>query len=179
DLDVRPSSCPNPFNRKSLGLLPIALVGTGNLDVAEVDLTSLLLARADGVGGSVAPNEGPPGPHSVFEDVASPFEGELCDCHDYASDGILDLSLKFWTQEVREALELNALPAGATVELVVTGALLDGTAFEASDCIKLVPSSNVTGISTDQPAPLDTAGTGPTPPDSGMIARPPPSPSLE
>ncbi|MHC4611075.1 MAG: thrombospondin type 3 repeat-containing protein, partial [Planctomycetota bacterium] len=49
DLDVRPGSCPNPFNRKSPGLLPIALVGTGNLDVAEVDLTSVLLARADGV----------------------------------------------------------------------------------------------------------------------------------
>ncbi|MCZ6735823.1 MAG: hypothetical protein O7C65_08545, partial [Planctomycetota bacterium] len=72
DLDIKPSACPNPFNRSSHGVLPVALVGAKDFDVTEVDISSLLLSRADGVGGGVAPNEGPPGPHSVFADVATP-----------------------------------------------------------------------------------------------------------
>jgi predicted outer membrane repeat protein len=138
-LDIKPGSCPNPLNRKSHGVLPVALVGTPAFDPTSIDVASLLLARADGVGGSVPPNEGPPGPHSVFEDVASPFEGEPCDCHEEEGDGFTDLSMKFRTDEVVESLELNDLPAGAAIELIVSGHLLDGTPFEASDCIALVP----------------------------------------
>ncbi|MCH8993296.1 MAG: hypothetical protein IIA44_16280, partial [Acidobacteria bacterium] len=73
-LDIKPGSCPNSFNRGSNGVLPVALVGTPDFDVTEVDISSLLLVRTDGVGGSIAPHEGPPGPHSVFEDVATPFD---------------------------------------------------------------------------------------------------------
>ena len=58
---------------------------------------ALRLSRADGVGGEVAPNEGPPGPHSVFADVATPFEGVPCDCHALLGDGQVDLSMKFRT----------------------------------------------------------------------------------
>jgi hypothetical protein len=75
----------------------------------------------------------------VFEDVATAFEGELCDCHDLAGDNIIDLSMKFKTDEMVEALVLDDLPAGALIELVVSGYLLDGTPFESSDCVRLVP----------------------------------------
>lgn len=137
-LDIKPGSCPNAFNRGSHGVLPVALVGTESFDVTQVDISSILLSRADGVGGSVAPNEGPPGPHSVFEDVATPFDGELCDCHELQGDGILDLSMKFRTDDVVAALELDDFRRGDLVELVVTGILLDGTEFEAGDCILIV-----------------------------------------
>ena len=148
-LDIKPGGCPNSFNRSSHGVLPVTLVGTDRFDVMEVDLSTILLSRADGVGGSVAPNEGPPGPHSVFEDVATPFEGELCDCHELAGDGILDLAMKFRTDDVVAALLLNdLLPAGDLVELVVSGALLDGTEFSASDCIRLVPPGTPPGLLT-------------------------------
>ncbi len=138
-LDIRPGACPNPFNRHGNGVLPVALVGSAEFDPTEVDLSSLQLSRADGVGGSVAPNEGPPGPHSVFEDVATPFEGEACECHDLGGDNIDDLSMKFRTDELVEALELDALPGGAVVELVLSGSLLAGTPFQASDCIVILP----------------------------------------
>ncbi len=138
-LDIKPGACPNPFNRHGNGVLPVALVGTGEFDPAEVDLSTLQLSRADGVGGNAGPNEGPPGPHSVFEDVATPFGGEACECHDLGGDGIDDLSMKFRTDEMVEALELDALPGGAVVELVLSGSLLDGTPFVASDCIVIVP----------------------------------------
>ena len=139
-LDIKPGSCPNPLNRNSRGMLPVALVGAADFDVSSVNVSSVRLARADGVGGMAAPHEGPPGPHSVFEDVATPFDGETCACHDLGGDGIVDLSIKFKTDEVVEALALNDLPDGASVELVVTGALLDGASFEARDCITLVPN---------------------------------------
>ncbi|NIM47741.1 MAG: hypothetical protein GTO22_00500, partial [Gemmatimonadales bacterium] len=96
-------------------------------------------SRADGVGGSVAPHEGPPGPHSVFQDVATPFEGEPCDCHELEGDGIDDLSMKFKTDELVSALGLDALDSGALVELAVRGNLTSGLEFIGKDCVKLVP----------------------------------------
>ena len=138
-LDIKPGSCPNPLNRRSRGVLAAALLGTADFDATTIDVSSVLLARADGVGESVAPHEGPPGPHSIFEDVASPFEGQPCECDDLGGDGIIDLAMKFKTPDVVAALLLNELPAGATVELVVTGMLLDGTSFEARDCVTIVP----------------------------------------
>ncbi len=144
-LDIKPGSCPNSFNPNSNGVLPVALVGSDSFDVLDVDLSTVLLSRADGLGGSVAPNEGPPGPHSVFADVATPFDGEPCGCHDLAGDGIDDLSMRFKSQEVVAALELNDLPPGALVELCVSGELLDGTEFEACDCIRVVPPGDMDG----------------------------------
>ncbi len=138
-LDIKPGSCPNPFNRHGHGVLPVALVGTAEFDPTEVDLSTLQLSRADGVGGSVAPNEGPPGPHSMVKDAARLFDGEPCDCQNHGPDGVDDLSMKFRTDELVEALELDALPGGSVVELVLAGSLLDGTAFVANDCIVILP----------------------------------------
>ncbi len=134
-LDIKPDSCPNPFNRNSNGFLPVALLGGTDIDVMTVDLESVRLSRADGVGGSIAPNEGPRGPHSVFADVSTPLEGEICGCHELGGDGITDLSMKFRRSDISEVLELNDLALDSSVELVLSGFLLDGTPFSASDCI--------------------------------------------
>jgi hypothetical protein len=149
-LDVKPGSCPNPFNRSSHGVLPTAFLGTAYFDATTIDVTSIRLARADGIGGDVAPHEGPPGPHSVFEDVGTPFDGEPCDCHDLEGDGIIDLMMHFKTEDVVADLLLDDLDAGALVELVVTGELLDGTGFAASDCVRLVPPGTAPGLLTVQ-----------------------------
>jgi hypothetical protein len=150
-LDIKPGSCPNSFNRKSNGVLPVALVGTDVFDVMNVDLGSVLLVRADGIGGAVAPHEGPPGPHSVYADVATPFAGEMCECIEAEGDGIMDLSMKFKSQDVVDALELDGELPGDLLELVVIGVLLDGTPFEAGDCIRLVPPGTPPGMLAVQP----------------------------
>ncbi len=150
-LDIKPGSCPNPFNRNSNGVLPVALVNR-----TDVDLSTVQLSRADGVGGSVAPLAGPPGPKSVVEDVATPFDGELCGCHDLGGDGIDDLLMKFRTSAVVEALNLGNLSPGAVVELVLSGSLLDGTQFNASDCVVVVPPGSGQSNATMQSNVVDT-----------------------
>ncbi len=64
----------------------------------------------------------------------------------HAADGIDDLSMKFRTDEMVEALELDALPGGAVVELVLSGSLLDGTPFLAGDCILILPPGNTSPV---------------------------------
>ena len=145
-LDIKPGSCPNSYNRKSHGVLPVALVGTDSFDVTMVDLDSITLSRCDGIGGSVAPHEGPPGPHSTYGDAATPFDGVLCDCHELEGDGITDLKMKFKTDEVVPALELNGLDPGSLVMLAVHGTMLDGTPFVAADCVRLVPPGTPPGL---------------------------------
>jgi hypothetical protein len=68
------------------------------------------------------------------------FEGEWCDCHELDGDGVVDLSVKFWIDEVVEVLELDEVRNGDEVGLVITGALLEGPEFTtAADCILIVP----------------------------------------
>ena len=55
--------------------------------------------------------------------------------------------MKFRSDDVVAALELNDLLAGELVPLVITGTLMDGTPFEtASDCIRLVPPGKRPGL---------------------------------
>ncbi len=138
-LDIKPGLCPNSLNPRSHGVLPVALMSTDEIDVTRLDISTVRMSRADCVGGEVAPNEGPPGPHSVVEDVGTPFKGDPCDCHEVEGDGIDDLSMKFRTADLVAELELGDLDPGDEIKLILTGNLVDGTPFEASDCISLVP----------------------------------------
>ncbi|UCG17574.1 MAG: hypothetical protein JSV19_05990 [Phycisphaerales bacterium] len=144
-LDIKPGSCPNSFNRKSRGVLHAAVCGSDSFDPAMVDIASLRLSRADGIGGEVAPHEGPPGPHTFLYDAATPYYGESC--HELEGDSIIDLLMYFQSEVVTPVLELGTLPPGALVELVVSGTLLDGTPFTtAGDWIRLVPPGTPPGL---------------------------------
>jgi hypothetical protein len=127
-VDIKPGSCPNPLNKKSKGVLPVAVLGTEDFDVTAIDPETILLNRScEGCEG-VAPIRW------SYEDVATPFEGELCDCHELEGDGILDLTLKFDTQELVEKLDLCPLD-GQTIPLTITGNLKSDTPIEGEDCI--------------------------------------------
>jgi hypothetical protein len=118
----------------------VAITSVGNFDVTLIDIDSLELFRADGVGGSVAPLDGPPGPGIEVEDVATPYDGDaVCGCNEMGGDGTPDLTMKFSRPEMTNVLHLDDVESGASVELILSGSLADGTPFEVSDCIVIVP----------------------------------------
>jgi hypothetical protein len=133
DLDIKPTSCPNPLNMKPFedpnlnakqkkgGLLPVAVLGSNDLDVMNIDVSSLLLE-------GVAPLK------SGYEDVAAPVvDPEECECTEAGPDGFMDLTLKFDKAEIAAAL--GAVVHGDVIALTLTGQMLDGTALAGTDCI--------------------------------------------
>jgi hypothetical protein len=123
-LVIKPMSCPNPLNTKSKGVLPVAILGTEDFDVNDVDVTTVLLA-------GVSPMR-----HN-FEDVATPFNGashiDCSDCTEYGPDEFMDIILHFDTQEIVAAI--GDVSDGDCVPLQLTGELLDETPFEGMDYI--------------------------------------------
>lgn len=133
-IDIKPGSCPNPLNPKSKGVLTVAVLGTEGFDVTTIDPASILLSL-EGIVGGVEPIRW------SDEDVATPFEGELCDCHDLDGDGYMDLILKFDTQDLVETLGLGGY-AGETIHLTLTGNLKAegddvGPPIQGSDCVRI------------------------------------------
>lgn len=72
-------------------MLPVAILGTEDFDVNDIDPTTILLTRKGYEEPGVSPLRW------AYEDAATPFDGELCDCHDLNGDGYLDFTLKFDT----------------------------------------------------------------------------------
>jgi hypothetical protein len=70
---------------------------------------------------------------SQIEDVSAPAEDtDGCACASGGPDGFDDLTLKFKTQDIVNAVCFIP-PSG--MELTITGTLLDGTTFQSVDCI--------------------------------------------
>ena len=137
-IDIKPGSCPNPLNMKSQGVLPITIIGKKDFDAKSIDPESILLSR-EGIEGEVAPIRW------SYEDVSAPFEGDLCDCHELKADGIIDLSLKFKTQQLVDILKLKEV-AGKTVEFTLRGNLkeeFDGTPIVGRDCIRILMQKSI------------------------------------
>ncbi|MGD2086185.1 MAG: hypothetical protein PVH61_08380 [Candidatus Aminicenantes bacterium] len=124
-IDIKPQSCPNPVNVKSKGVLPIAVLGTGDFDVTTIDPASIRLK-------GIAPLR------SKVEDVSTPVWNPQyeCDCTTEDEDGFDDLILKFNTREIVE--ELGEVTDGEILELTLTGKLTDGTPIEGNDCIIVI-----------------------------------------
>lgn len=127
-VDVKPGSCPSPVNTRAKGMLPVAIAGTAELDVRQIDPSTLRLA-------GVAPVR------HAFEDVTTPVEpytGKTLDaCTSAGPDGINDLTVKFSNREVVESALLDATD-GDSVTLELTGTLLPefgGTPIGGEDVV--------------------------------------------
>ena len=132
-VDIKPGSCPNPLNLKEKGVLPVAILGTAKFNVSDIDPLTIKISR-EGAEGAVVPSI-----RWGYEDVGTPFEGELCNCTNLNGDGYLDLTLKFDAQALVGTLELGKV-AGMTVPLILTGNLKEeygGTPIRGQDCIRV------------------------------------------
>jgi len=141
-MDIKPQSCPNPLNVKNQGVLPVAILGTDDFDVNDIDPSTILL-------------DGEAPLRWAFEDVATPLETLIegvkpCfNCTEEGPDGFLDLTLKFDTQSilstlgfsttvlVEEPLEI-APDDGQCVPLKLTGKLSDGTPIWGEDKVIII-----------------------------------------
>jgi len=143
-LDIKPGSCPNPFNIKVFdkdpsnnprslrgGLLPVALLGDSDFDVTQVDIATIEL-------------EGAAALRHHLEDIAGPSPSqELCACPEPGPDGYMDMELMFRKSDI--ARVLGSAEHGEEILLTLTGRLMDGTPFVASDCVKIVGDKGDSG----------------------------------
>jgi hypothetical protein len=116
-VDVKPGSDINPVNLRSRGVLPVAILGNGELDVNMINPETILL-------NSVAPLRW------SIEDVCG---------DDYITekpDGFNDLTLKFDTQEI--AATLGEPARGDIVTLSLSGEMYDMTALVGEENILIV-----------------------------------------
>lgn len=126
NLDVHPTSCPNPLSLKAGGLLPVSINGSETLDVNEIDISTITLEGISPVLNSI-------------EDVSTFFEVNLNEpldpysCTTLGADGYDDLTLKFDYQELRTAL--GALQRDDVLILEINGLMNDGTEFIGQDIV--------------------------------------------
>ncbi len=125
--DVKPGSCTNPFNPKSKGVVPALVMGSAEVDVNDVNVSTLRL-------------EGLVSPVKVkFADVGSTSDGGDSPCHDVYQDGLEDMLLKFSAQDI--AAVLGPAEKGDVVTLQLTGRLFDGTVITGEDVIAIAGKS--------------------------------------
>ena len=124
-VDIKATSCPNPLNVNSKGVIPVAILGTADFDATEIDVTTVTVLGVDPL-------------RSNLEDVATPFDpftgkSDAFDCNEDEGDGFTDITLAFDKQSVVAAL--GPVSDGDVVVVAVSGKLLDGTAFNGEDVI--------------------------------------------
>lgn len=131
-LDIRPGHCPNEINLNASGVVPVAIMGSSLFDLARIDPASL---RLEGVAPSLWTLEDVGGPYA-------PFTGkdDCEDCNRAKKDRIPDLSLKFSSEELRNAL--GDAMAGECRVLRLTGQTIDGCPIVGEDVVRIKHVAN-------------------------------------
>jgi len=127
-LDVRPGACPNPFKISEQGVVPVAIHGSRDFDVSQIDPASL---RLEGV----APLRW------TLEDVGAPYlpyvgKDDCLDCATTRKDRIGDLALKFDATTLGDAL--GEVTNGECRVIHLAGALKNGCPIVGEDVLKLL-----------------------------------------
>ena len=151
-VDIKPGSCPNPFNAKNKGSVPVAIVGAEDFDVATIDPDTITLAGVSPLtwayDDSTQPDGDPEDCYSCFDaddpdnfncdlidatDPENPVPGEDGVLDSYCGDGFLDLVLHFDAQELADAIGEAEREECVVLELV--GLTLDGVPVVGSDSV--------------------------------------------
>lgn len=119
DIDIKPGSYPNAINKNGKGVIPVAILGSADFDVKQIDVSTLSFA------GMAVRVKGNDKPQCSIDDVSGDFSTP-----EGAPDGYDDLVCQFVD-------DTSSWMVGDG-EATLTGQLLDGTPFEGTDSIKVV-----------------------------------------
>jgi hypothetical protein len=116
DIDIKPAGDPNAINPKSRGVAPVAILGSSDFDVTDVDISSIQFAGAP---------------------VATQRNRTLASLEDVNGDSYLDLVMQFRVQD-------TDISPGDT-EACLTGQTFAGQALEGCDSIRTPSDANPGG----------------------------------
>jgi hypothetical protein len=119
-VDVKPTAFPNLIRSGSNGVVPVAIVGTAELDVAQIDVATVRLSPLEDEAIQVAPYLGA-GPSSGVTQIESSTA----------------LVVNFRTVDLAAPLKIDTAAPGTSVEVMITGQTLDGTEFRVVDSLKV------------------------------------------
>lgn len=130
--DIKFCSLPNAFNcKRTRGNVPLTIFGSADLDVSQIDISSLRLALASDPGMAT----GVPTSTLPLADRGSPGDVDAADddCVENVAttDGLLDLDVGFSAAEVAILIGCPIAKKSFSDPLIVTGTLIDGTPLEA------------------------------------------------
>lgn len=124
-IDIIPKACPNECHIKGGGFVEVAILGTVDFDVNDIDIASVRLEGISAV-------------RSKLKDKSTPVSSHFddCDCTTEGRDGFIDLCLKFDKKVIISVLgEVNL---DQEYVLTLSGELNDGTLIEGKDCIVFI-----------------------------------------
>jgi hypothetical protein len=134
-IDIKPTSCPNPFKLTEQGVISAAILGTENFDVTRVKPDSV---RLEGACAALRWN---------IEDVATPYEDGFSDppledeCTTAGADGRPDLTVQFDSQCV--AMTQGEVTEPAVRLWTITGTFVNDNGvdveFEVKDVVRVMP----------------------------------------
>jgi hypothetical protein len=130
-LDIKPGLCPNYIRMGEKAPLYVAICGTADFNVRDIDPKSIKIGRV-GMADTV------PATFFGYRDMATPYTG-TCECWNRRADGRTDLILTFPTQKVINTLLLRQEPKDVPLPLQITGNLLDakgGTPVVGQDNVR-------------------------------------------
>ena len=113
DVDIKPGSFPNSINRRSKGVVPVAILGSADFDVGVVNVSTLEFGP-----GNAAP---------AHDLMGGAYFGHLQDVN---SDGYIDLVSHYRQRE--------AGFTGGEVEACLTGETTGGIPFEGCDSVRIL-----------------------------------------
>lgn len=119
-IDIKPGSYPNCFNINGAGVIPVAILGSSEVDITQIDVNSLSFA------GLSARIKGNGSPQCSEEDVSGDFTNP-----EGAADGFIDLVCQF----VDDPNTWTPSDGKASIE----GMLLEGTPILGTDEICIQP----------------------------------------
>lgn len=123
-VDVKPDICEKSVNVNSNGVIPVGILASKDLDVNDIDLSTIRL-------NGVAPKM------SSIADLGGFYEKEeACDCDPTDFDGIMDLDLKFDTRVI--VATLGKVTDGEKVTVALSFDTMDGKSWTGEDCIWVI-----------------------------------------